>query len=75
MQGSRRQSPQLFQQSKLVVGIVFNDELSIELIPRPRKNADCAYAPVVTKVTSHSIYVVSSDCLKYFDLKTTTRHL
>ena len=34
-----------------------------------------AYAPVVTKVTSHSIYVVSSDCLKYFDLKTTTRHL
>ena len=36
-----RQSLQLFQQSKLLVGIVFNDELSIELIPRPRNNADC----------------------------------
>ena len=75
MQGSSRQFPQIFQHSNLVVGIAFNDDLNIKLIPRARNNADCAYAPVVTKVAGYGIYVVSSDCLKYFDLKTTTRHL
>ena len=67
MGGSTTLKPEIFQHSNLVVGIAFNDDLNIKLIPRPRNNADCAYAPVVTKVAGYGIYVVSSDCLKYFD--------